>query len=132
MSQLSYELDLLFVCDWLSFDYGLLCWPLCQRFFLKDTITPQKGALIRLNHIISGRCLENIIKVMSYTNITIPEFNDPFFRQMQMQEGLNKNMAAYFDPSWVGVLDESIQECINCYTFPECMVVPHKPHPFGN
>ena len=28
--------------------------------FLKDPITPQKGAPIRLNHIISGRHLDNI------------------------------------------------------------------------
>ena len=52
-----------------------------REFFLKNTITPQKGAPIRLNHIISGRRLKKIIKVMSYTNLAIPEFNDPFFQQ---------------------------------------------------
>ena len=49
-----------------------------------------------------------------------------------MQEGWNKNMAAHFDPSWVSVIDESIQECINRYTCPGWIFVPHKAHPFGN
>ena len=41
-------------------------------------------------------------------------------------------MAAHFDPSWVSVLDESIQERINCYILPGWMFVPRKPHPFRN
>ena len=56
-----------------------------RGFFLKDHITPQKGAPIHLNHIISGRRLEKITQVISYTNIVIPDFNDPFFQQKQMQ-----------------------------------------------
>ena len=81
-----------------------------RDFFLKDYVTHQKGSPICLSHIISGRCLENITQVMSYTNISIPGFNDPFFQQRQMQGGWNKNVVAYFYPSWVSVLDESIQE----------------------
>ena len=49
-----------------------------------------------------------------------------------MQEGLNKNTVAHFDPSWVSVLDESIQEWINRYTCPGWTLVLRKPHPFGN
>ena len=41
-------------------------------------------------------------------------------------------MVAHFDPSWVSVIDESIQECINLCTFSGWMFVPHKSHPFGN
>ena len=69
---------------------------------------------------------------MSYTNISITEFNDTFFQQRQMQEGWNKNMAAHFESSWISVTYESIQEWINHYTFPGSMFVPRKPHPFGN
>ena len=47
-----------------------------RDFFLKDPITPQKGSLVRLNHIISGRRLDNITQVMSYTNLSIPESNE--------------------------------------------------------
>ena len=80
-----------------------------RDFFLKDTITPHKFDPIRLNHIISESCLEKIIQVMSYTNIAIPEFNDTFLQQRQIQEGCNNNMAAHFEPSWVIALDEPIQ-----------------------
>ena len=69
---------------------------------------------------------------MSHKNLAIPDFNYSFSQQIKMQEVRNKNMTAHFDPSWVSVLDESIQECINCYTCPGWMFVPHKPHPFGN
>ena len=41
-------------------------------------------------------------------------------------------MASHVDPPWVGVLDESFHECINHYTCPGWMFVPHKPHPFGS
>ena len=84
-----------------------------RDFFLNDHITPQKVDPIRLNHIISGRHLEKITHIMSYTNLAIPEFNDTFFQQRQIQEGWNKNMAAHFDPSWVSVINDSIQEWIN-------------------
>ena len=47
-----------------------------RDLFLKDTITPQKGAPILLNHIMYGRRLENITQVMSYRNLSIPEFNE--------------------------------------------------------
>ena len=67
--------------------------------FLKDNITPQKGSPIQLNHIISGRCLEKVTQVMSYKNLAIPDFNDPFFQQRQTKEGWNKNTKAHFDPS---------------------------------
>ena len=51
-----------------------------RGFFLKGPITPQKGAPIRLNNIISERHLEKITQVISYTNLAITEFNDPFFQ----------------------------------------------------
>ena len=54
-----------------------------RDFFLKDTITPQKGAPIRLNHIISRRRLDNTTQVMSYKNIEITELNElDFWRHL--------------------------------------------------
>ena len=49
-----------------------------------------------------------------------------------MQEGQNNKTEAHFDPSWVSVIDESIQEGINSYNCHGRMFVPHKPHPCGN
>ena len=65
-----------------------------RDFFLKYLITPHKGAPIRLNHIIYGRRLENISRVISYKNISIPEFNDPFFynRGRYMRGGTIKRL----------------------------------------
>ena len=103
-----------------------------RDLFLKDPGTPYKGASVRLNHIVSGRRLEKITQVISYTSLAIAEFNDTLFQHRQTQEGWNKNMAEHFDPSWVSVLDESIQEWINRYTCPGWIFVPRKPHPFGN
>ena len=80
-----------------------------RDFFLKHPITPQKGATIYINHIISGRHLDKFTQVMSFPNLAIPDFNDPFFQKRQMQKGWNNNMAAHFDPSWVSFLGESIQ-----------------------
>ena len=90
-----------------------------RDFFLKDAVTAKKCAPILCNHIISGRRLENVTQVMSYTNIAIPDFSDPFFQQRHMQEGLDNSTAAHFEPSWVCVIYESIQKCINCYTCSE-------------
>ena len=105
--------------------------PSDRDLFLKDTIIPQKGSPIRLNHIISVRRLDKIIQVMSYTNLAIPDFNYTFLQQRQMQEGWNKNMVAHFDPSCFSVIYESIQECINRYNCPVWMFVPRNPRPFG-
>ena len=87
-----------------------------RDFFLKGPITPQKGAPIRLNKIISGRSLGNTAYAMSYTYFTIPECGYPLLQQWQMEEGWNSKTAEIFDPLWVSVLDESIQEWIDRYT----------------
>ena len=47
-----------------------------RDLFLNDPITLQKGSLICLNHIISGRRIKKSTQVMSYTNLTIREFNE--------------------------------------------------------
>ena len=87
-----------------------------RDFFLKGPITPQKGAPIRLNNIIFGRSLGNTAYAMSYTYFTIPECGYPLLQQWQMEEGWNSKTAEIFDPLWVSVLDESIQEWIDRYT----------------
>ena len=50
-----------------------------RYFFLKDPITPHKGAPIRRHHIIYGRTLEKITQVLSYINLSIIEFNELYF-----------------------------------------------------
>ena len=52
-----------------------------RDLFLKDPIKTQKGAYIRLNHIISGRHLEKITHNISCTNRPILENYNPFLQQ---------------------------------------------------
>ena len=49
-----------------------------------------------------------------------------------MEDTWDTNMKNVFEPSWVSVLDESIQEWISKYNFPDWMCVGRKSHPFGN
>ena len=53
-------------------------------------------------------------------------------KNLRVQEVWNKNIVAHFDLPWFGVLDDSFQEWINQYTWPEWMFVPNKLHNFGN
>ena len=50
----------------------------------------------------------------------------------QMEGAWNANTTKVFEPSWVSVLDDSMQEWISKYTCPAWMCVGRKPHPFGN
>ena len=47
-----------------------------RELLLKNIITPNKGAPMHLNHIISGRSLAQITQGMSYKNLAINEFNE--------------------------------------------------------
>ena len=67
-----------------------------RDLFLKGTITPQKGASVRLNHIVSERLLQKITQVMSYTNLAIPELNDPFFPKEADAVGVEQEHGSAF------------------------------------
>ena len=49
-----------------------------------------------------------------------------------MEDAWNANTTKVFEPSWVIMLDESMQERISKCTCPARMCVGHKPYPFGN
>ena len=96
------------------------------------TISMHEGAPFRLNEWMSRSRFEEILRYLQYTNMPLPSFNDPYFHRRQMEEAWNKNMCDIFDPSWVSVLDESMQIWFNRWTCPGWMYVARKPHPFGN
>ena len=50
----------------------------------------------------------------------------------QIEDAWNSKMTRVFEPSWVNVLDESMQEWIIKYTCTAWMYVGRKPHSFGN
>ena len=49
-----------------------------------------------------------------------------------MKDAWNAKTTKVFEPSWVIMLDESMQERISKCTCPARMCVGHKPYPFGN
>uniref|UniRef100_A0A7S4I054 PiggyBac transposable element-derived protein domain-containing protein n=1 Tax=Odontella aurita TaxID=265563 RepID=A0A7S4I054_9STRA len=49
-----------------------------------------------------------------------------------MAKEFNTKSMAVFLLSWLYCLDESMMVWLNNFTAPGCMVVPRKPHPFGN
>ena len=59
-------------------------------------------------------------------------FHDPFFHRLQLEDEWNKNMASVFEPSWINVLDESMQVWYNQWRCPGWMYAQRKSHPFGN
>ena len=50
----------------------------------------------------------------------------------QMEDAWDANTTKVFEPSWVSVLDESMQEWISKYTCTAWMCVGRKSHHFGN
>ena len=94
----------------------------------------KKGAPFRLSDYMSGKRFDAIHQALldSLTTVDPPEYADKFWRVREFIDEWNANMADVFVPSWVSCLDESMMAWMNKYTCPGWMVVPRKPHPFGN
>ena len=78
-----------------------------------------EGALGSLNKYTSLKMFEGVLRNLSYTDNNVPAYNDIFFHMRQMEDAWNENTKNCFEPSWVSVLDESMQEYIGKYTFPD-------------
>ena len=61
---------------------------------------------------------EDILRNLSYTDKNVPAYNDKFLHLHQMEDACNANMTKVFKPSWVRVLDESMQKLISKYNWP--------------
>ncbi|KAL9187551.1 hypothetical protein ACHAXT_001654 [Thalassiosira profunda] len=94
-------------------------------------ISPEEGAPFRLNAYMTRNRFKDIMGAMRYTNRAQPGYADKFHDVRQMQDEWNKHMAEEYSPAWFNTLDESMNICLNPYV-PGWMVVPRKPHPFGN
>lgn len=79
-------------------------------------ITLEKGAPFRLGRFMSKNRFEEILIALTYTQDAMPTYRDGFFWQRKMKEECNENMTRVFEPSWVSVLDESMQEWIDRFT----------------
>eukprot|EP00956_Cyclotella_meneghiniana_P024387 scaffold48896_cov69-Cyclotella_meneghiniana.AAC.2 len=120
---------------WLGLRFYMACYvgvsPINQ-WWSKSPPSMFKGAPFRLNEYMSLNRFQAIDKAIRYTDKPPPtDFEDKFHDVRQMLEAFNDHMEAKYTPSWLSCLDESMNSWLNKYC-PGFMVVPRKPHPFGN
>ncbi len=110
------------------------CFSGVQRheWFSSSPIAINKGAPFRLNEFMSRNRMNKLMAAFEYTNRPVPTYTDRFFPVRQLIDAFNEHMGKIFLCAWVACLDESMMTWINQYTAPGWMVVPRKPHPFGN
>jgi hypothetical protein len=105
-----------------------------KEFWSKEAPTLWSSAPFRVNSYMPRRRFEDISSALSscLTDEPSPPFLDPYHRVRQLIDAWNENMTEKFSPSWISVLDESMSVWTSKYSCPGWMVVPRKPHPFGN
>ncbi len=90
------------------------------------------GAPFRLGDVMTFARFNAIDKAIRYTNQPVPtDFEDKFHDVRQLIDAWNDHMKESYTPSWLSCLDESMNTWLNKYC-PGFMVVPRKPHPYGN
>ena len=106
----------------------------CERreFWSIDEINEFSGAPYRFSIYMTRGRFEDILSSLSLTDKEPPLFIDKFYYIRQMVDCWNDNMKNNFVPSWISCLDESMCTWTSKYTCPGWMVVPRKPHPYGN
>ena len=77
-----------------------------------------EGAPGRLTKYMSLNRFEDTPRNLSYTDNNVPAYNDKLFHMCHMEDVWNTDTTKVFEPSWVIVLDESMQEWISKYTCP--------------
>lgn len=117
------------------------CWLImsCYEGILRSrdwwslkTISMHEGAPFRLHEWMSRKRFEVILGNLVYTNYAVSSIHDPYFLRQQMEMEWNNHMTTVFEPSWVSVLDESMQVWFNQWSCPGWMYVERKTQPFGN
>jgi hypothetical protein len=103
-----------------------------HEFWSVNDIDAFSGPPYRFGAWMSRGRFEEIRRSLVLTNEPVPDYKDLFYPIRQMIKEWNNNMADNFTPSWVSCLDESMCAWLSKWTCPGWMVVPRKPHPFGN
>ena len=91
-----------------------------------------EGSPGRLTKYMSLNRFEDILRNLSYTDRNLPAYNEKLFHMCQMEDYWNANTTKVFEPSWVSMLDESMQECISKYNCPDWIFVGRKTNFFGD
>ena len=103
-----------------------------RDYFSTVEINNNSGAPYRLNCWMSKRRFDNILGALTYTKDEPPPYKDNFWEVRELIAAFNGHWTAVFKCSWVACLDESMSIWFNKWTCPGWMMVPRKPHPFGN
>jgi len=95
-----------------------------------------EGAPFRLNQYMSRKHFTNITCKIRFTNKEQPTvasdgFVDRFHEVCEMLDAFNDHYDQNYVASWISCLNESMSSWLSKYC-PGFMVVPCKPHPFGN
>ena len=103
-----------------------------REYFSTVEININSGAPYRLNCWMSKRRFGDILGALTYTKNEPPPYKDKFWEVRELIAAFNNHWTAVFKCSWVACLDESMSIWFNRWTCPGWMMVPRKPHPFGN
>ena len=90
-----------------------------------------EGAPFCLSQYITLSRFKKITTALRYTDKDLSAFEDKFHDVRQMIEIWNEHYKDNYSPSWLNVLDKSMNSRLNKWC-PGFMCVPRKPHPFGN
>ena len=80
---------------------------------------------------LSKNHFKAIMGALRYTTNPQPSYSDRFHDVRQLIDAWNEFMAEEYITGWWNCLDESMSVFNNPYC-PRWMVIPRKPHPFGN
>lgn len=103
-----------------------------HEWFSHKEVSIDVRAPFRLNSYISVRRMAELILTLNYTSNNRTVAGDQFHPVRMLIQECNTHMWHTFHCGWVACLDESMPIWMNQLTCPGWMVMPRKPHPFGN
>ena len=103
-----------------------------HEFWQANDVSMFNGAPFRVNQYMSRNRFNFILSKIAFHKIDPPPFRDKFWLVRELIDAWNFNMDVVFSSSWISCLDESMSIWTNAFTCPGFMMVPRKPHPFGN
>ena len=124
---------------WLGCHFFMSCFQGIDNrdaWWSHQPISMFEGAPFRLHEYMSGTRFKDITAHIRFTNKATPTvasdgFVDRFHEVRQMLDAFNDHYDRNYVASWLSCLDESMSSWLSKFC-PGFMVVPRKPHPFGN
>ena len=124
---------------WLGCHFFMACFQGIDNrdeWWSQRPVSMFEGAPFRLNQYMTRNCFHEITCKIHFTDKKTPTvasdgFVDRFHEVREMLDAFNNHYGQNYVASWISCLDESMSSWLRKYC-PGFMVVPRKPHPFGN